>query len=98
MYVPKKPLKEKKSFRTTIDGYYIHDVRKLAKYTFEELFLFVKYNGKNHCYDIFIRDKITDSENPVELDQNVLEKFHRHHPKSLNVIILSSKQADLLMN
>ena len=56
-----------KNFRTTIDGYYIHDARKAAKFAFEDFLLFVKYNAKNHCYDIFVRDKITENKVRKEL-------------------------------
>ncbi len=92
------PSLKKKAFRTTIDGYYIHDVRKVSKYTFEEFLLFVKYNEKKHCYDIFIRDKICENNLSSTLDKEIVAKFKRHHPKSFNVIILSESQADLLMN
>ena len=49
-----KNQKKNKTFRTTIDGYYLHDARKHAKFAFEEFLLCVKHNEKNHCYDIFV--------------------------------------------
>ena len=89
---------KKKTFRTTINGYYIHDVRKLAKYAFEDFLLFVQYNPINHCYDIFVRETLSGNGSSVELDREELAKFQRHHPRSLNVVVLSQQRADLLIN
>ena len=93
-----KNQKKNKSFRTTIDGYYLHDARKHAKFAFEEFLLCVKHNEKNHCYDIFVRDKITGINTKEVLCKEMLTKFKRFFPKSFNVIILSEIQADLLLN
>ena len=87
-----------KMFRTTIDGYYIHDARKIAKFAFDEFLIHVKYNDKNHCYDILLKDRITENKQQKELCKEKLVRFKQFFPKSFNVIILSEKQFDLLMN
>jgi hypothetical protein len=87
-----------KTFRTTIDGYYIHDARKHAEFAFDDFLILVKYNEKNHCYDIFIRDRITENAESKQLCKEMLTKFKKFYPKSFNVIILSEMQVDLLLN
>ena len=87
-----------KNFRTTIDGYYIHNARDAANYAFGEFLIQVKYNMKNHCYDILLRDTIKEDNERRELCKTELNKFKNYYPKSFNVIILSEKQADLLLN
>ena len=91
-------LLKKKPFRTTIDGYYIHDVRKHARYTFEDFLIQVKYNEKSHCYDILLRASITENSQRKELCRDMLTKFRNFYPKSFNLVILSETQADLLLN
>jgi hypothetical protein len=91
-------MKSKKTSRSTIDGYYIHDVRKVAKFCFEELLICVKLNEKNRCYDIFVREKLREDEKIKNIDKEMLTKFQRFYPKSFNVVILSEIQADLLTN
>lgn len=87
-----------KTFRTTIDGYYIHDVRKAAQFAFDDFLIQVKYNSKNHCYDILLRDKIAERNAYRSLCTDMLAKFRNFYPKSFNVIILSVSQAELLLN
>jgi hypothetical protein len=88
----------KKNRRTTISGYYIHDVRKAAKFCFEDFLICVKLNELNHCYDIFLKEKMTIDGEQRELSKEMLSKFVNFYPKSLNVIVLSEIQADLLTN
>lgn len=91
-------LKHQKNSRTTINGYYIHDCRKAAKYAFEDFLICVKLNEKNHCYDIFIRQTISEGTTIKQLPLSELAKFKKFYPKSFNVILLSNQQFDLLSN
>ena len=84
--------------RTTIDGYYIHDCRKAARFTFEELLICVRRNIQNRCYDILVREKINQNGTEKMLDMEQLRKFRSFYPKSFNVIILTESQADLMTN
>ena len=87
-----------KTFRTTIDGYYIHDVRKNSEFAFGEFLIQVKYNEKIHCYDILLRASIIENSQRKELCTEMLARFKKFYPKSFNVIILSEAQTDLLLN
>jgi len=87
---------KKIKIKSTIDGYYIHDVRKAASFAFDDFVIYVKLNEKNRCYDIFLRDKITDRNSIRHLDKVMLDRFIKFYPKSLNVVVLSEQQVNFL--
>lgn len=87
-----------KNTRTTLNGYYIHDCRKMAKYAFEDFLICVKMNEKNRCYDIFVRQSMVEHGKIIRLNPNELTKFLKYYPNTFNVILLSDTQADLMSN
>ncbi|HEY4800961.1 MAG TPA: hypothetical protein VII99_17925 [Bacteroidia bacterium] len=87
-----------KNSRSTLNGYYIHDCRKAARFCFEELLICVKHNASNRCYDIFVREGATLNGKKKVLDKELLARFQKFYPKSFNVVVLSERAVELFVN
>lgn len=80
---------------TCLGGHYIHQVKKLAIYEFEELFLNVKKNIPNRKWDVIIFDKKKSGNTLITIDANRLKKFKNYFGRTVEVHIIPLEHSDL---